>query len=78
MGALLVVVMVLVGVGAAAVVTSRRPLHQAMMVGLFGLSLTLLFFAFQAPDVALSEMTVGAVVLPMMILLAATKTKRAG
>jgi uncharacterized MnhB-related membrane protein len=42
----------------------------------FGLSLAILFFAFQAPDVALSQIVVGAVALPAMILLALGKVRR--
>jgi uncharacterized MnhB-related membrane protein len=36
----------------------------------------LLFFIFQAPDVALSQITIGAVMLPLMIMLALTKMRR--
>jgi uncharacterized MnhB-related membrane protein len=35
-----------------------------------------LFLAFQAPDVTLSELTVGAVVLPALLLLALAKIRR--
>ena len=38
------------------------------MLGIFGLALTLLFFVLQAPDVALSEIVVGSVGLPVIIL----------
>ena len=37
-----------------------------------GLVLTLLFFALQSPDVALSEMTVGTVATPLLFLAALT------
>jgi uncharacterized MnhB-related membrane protein len=42
----------------------------------FGLALTLLFFAFQAPDVALSQLVVGTVAMPAMILLALARIGR--
>ena len=35
-----------------------------------------MFFIFQAPDVALSQFTIGAVMLPLMIMLALTKMRR--
>jgi uncharacterized MnhB-related membrane protein len=38
--------------------------------------LAVMFMAFRAPDVALSEVAVGAVGLPLMILLALAKLRR--
>ncbi len=61
--------MVLVAVGGTAVVLVRDPLRQAIVAGIYGLLLGLLFFAFQAPDVALSQIVVGSVALPLMIVL---------
>lgn len=58
----------LVAAGGTAVVLTRDPRRQAMMLGLFGMGLTLLFLVLQAPDVALAEATVGAAALPLMIL----------
>jgi energy-converting hydrogenase B subunit D len=57
------------------VVLARDPLRQAMVASIYGLVLGILFFVFQAPDVALSQTVVGAVALPMMILLALAKTR---
>ncbi len=65
----------LVGIGGWAVVATRDPLRQAIMLSLYGGLMAGLFFAFQAPDVALSELVVGAVVLPMILLLALTKVR---
>ncbi len=53
-----------------AVVLAREPRRQAVMQCLFGMSLTMLFLVLQAPDVALSEVAVGAAALPLMILVA--------
>ena len=39
------------------------------------LVLGIMFFVYQAPDVALSQITVGAVALPLMILLALAKVR---
>ena len=48
----------------------------ALVASVFGFSLAILFLAFQAPDVALSQIVVGAVALPAMILLALRKVQR--
>ena len=65
----------LVGICGTCVVLARDPLRQALMTSLYGLVLGVLFFAFQAPDVALSQITVGSVALPAMILLAVARTR---
>jgi len=70
-----VVVLVLVGGCATCVVLTREPLKQAMIASLYGLVLGIVFFVFQAPDVALSQTAVGAVALPLMILLALAKIR---
>jgi energy-converting hydrogenase B subunit D len=74
--ALQVVVLALVAVGGTLVVLTRDPLRQALVAGVFGLTLTVFFVVFQAPDVALSMAAVGAVALPLMIVLALAKTRR--
>jgi len=56
-------------------VLARDPLRQAMVASIYGLVLGILFFLLQAPDVALSQTVVGAVALPMMILLALAKVR---
>ena len=71
-------VLVLVGMGGTAVVAVRDPLRQAMVASLFGILLAILFFVLQAPDVALSEIVVGAVALPLMILLSLAKIRGGG
>ena len=70
------VTLVVVALGGGAVVLCREPARQALVVSVFGLSLAVLFFTFQAPDVALSQIVVGAVALPAMILLAIGKVRR--
>lgn len=64
-----------VAVGGGAVVLSPDPLRQVIVLGIFGLALTMLFFVFQDPDVALSEIVVSTVGLPVMVLLALRKVK---
>ena len=64
-----------VAVGGGAVVLSPDPLRQVIVLGIFGLALTMLFLVFQDPDVALSEIVVSTVGLPVMVLLALRKVK---
>jgi len=49
------------------------PLRQTMVLGIYGIALTFLFFTFQAPDVALSEIVVTSIGLPLIILAALRK-----
>lgn len=65
----------MVALGGLAVVATRDPLRQTIMVGLDGLALATLFFAFQAPDVALSELVIGAVIIPLILLLTLAKVR---
>ncbi len=69
---------VLLGVAATglAVVRTRDPASQAIGVSFYGLLLAAMFFLFQAPDVALSQIVVGAVALPLMILLTLSKVRK--
>ena len=70
------VALLLVALVGTLVVLSRQPARQAVMVSLYGLVLSVLFFAVAAPDVALSSLVVGAVALPLMILLTLAKVRR--
>ena len=67
--------LLLVAVGGTLVVMTRSPLRQAMVASYFGILLAILFFTMQAPDVALSEVVVGAVALPLMVLLSLAKIR---
>jgi energy-converting hydrogenase B subunit D len=67
--------LVLAAALATATALTRDPLRQAMISSIYGLVLGILFFVFQAPDVALSQTAVGAVALPLMILLALAKVR---
>jgi energy-converting hydrogenase B subunit D len=70
------IVLGLVAILGTAVVLARDPLRQAMVVGVYGFVLAVLFFVFQAPDVALSQIVVATVGLPVMILLALSKLRQ--
>jgi uncharacterized MnhB-related membrane protein len=69
------VALVLVAVGGTATVLTPEPLRQAFVLGIYGFTLTFLFFVFQAPDVALSEIVVSGVGLPVIILAALRKIR---
>jgi uncharacterized MnhB-related membrane protein len=73
--ALQIVALGLVAVGGTAVVLVPDPLRQALVLSIYGLTLTLLFFVFQAPDVALSEIVVSGLGLPVIILAALRKIR---
>jgi energy-converting hydrogenase B subunit D len=70
-----VISLIFVAFGALGVVTTREPTSQVIAASFYGLLLAVLFFAFQAPDVALSQIVVGAVATPLMILLALAKVR---
>ena len=78
MTALQATALALVALGGTGVVITREPLKQAMVAGVFGILVAVLFFLFQAPDVALSQITVGSVALPLMILLALARIRTDG
>jgi len=74
-----VIVLELVVMGAVAflglaVVRTRDPLRQVIVLSLFGVGLAALFLLLQAPDVALSEVTVG-LAYPVLVLLTLAKVK---
>ena len=70
MNGLLIVLLTLTGVLGTVAVFVDDPVRQTIVVGILGLVLALVFFAVQAPDVALSELVVGGAALPLMILMA--------
>jgi uncharacterized MnhB-related membrane protein len=69
-------VLLLVALAAPGVILTRDPKAQVVTLSFYGLLCGLMFFIFQAPDVALSQITIGAVMLPLLILLALTKMRQ--
>lgn len=67
--------LLLMAVAGARVVTTRDTTEQVITLSFYGLITALVFFFFQAPDVALSQITVGAVALPLMIMLAISRMR---
>jgi uncharacterized MnhB-related membrane protein len=67
--------LLLVAISGLAVVRTRDVTEQVIALGFYGILIALVFFYFQAPDVALSQITVGAVALPLMVMLAISRMK---
>jgi uncharacterized MnhB-related membrane protein len=76
MDTLQITLLLLVAVGATAVVLIREQVRQVLALSVYGVLMAVLFLAFQAPDVTLSELTVGAVALPIVLLLTLAKIKK--
>lgn len=76
MDALQVTILVLVAAGATAVVLIRERVRQVLALSVYGVLLAVLFLAFQAPDVTLSQLAVGAVALPAVLLVALAKIRK--
>jgi uncharacterized MnhB-related membrane protein len=60
----------LVALFALAVVLTHDLVRLAMISSLYSLTLVVLFLIFQAPDVALSMLVVGAIAFPLVIVVA--------
>jgi len=76
MDILQITLLILVAAGATAVVLIRDRVRQVLMLSVYGVLLAVLFLAFQAPDVTLSELVVGAVALPIILLLTLAKVRK--
>lgn len=73
----LIALVLLLTAGVATVtVLTRDVAGQAVVLSAYGLVLTVLFVVLQAPDVALSQLAVGTVFLPLMVVLTITKIRR--
>jgi uncharacterized MnhB-related membrane protein len=57
------------------VVLSRRPGRRVMAMAANGLVLAMLFMAPKAPDVAFSELAVGTVTVPLLLLVVLASTR---
>jgi energy-converting hydrogenase B subunit D len=68
-------ILLLLAISGFAVVLTQDVTKQVIALGFYGLVTALMFFFFQAPDVALSQITVGTVALPLMIMLALSRMK---
>lgn len=68
-------ILLLLAITGFMVVRTQNVTEQVIALSFYGLVTALMFFYFQAPDVALSQITVGAVALPLMIMLALSRMK---
>ena len=69
------IAMVSMGIVGTAVVLARDPLRQALILGVYGMTMVVTFFVLQAPDVALSAIVISTIGLPPMVLLALRKLR---
>jgi uncharacterized MnhB-related membrane protein len=69
------IAIVSMGIVGTAVVLARDPLRQALVLGVYGMTMVATFFALQAPDVSLSAIVITTVGLPPMVLLALRKLR---
>lgn len=67
--------LLLIATSGFALVRTRDVTALVIALSFYGLLMALMFFFFQAPDVALSQITVGAVALPLMIMLAISRMR---
>ena len=70
MSVIYVVTIVLVGAAALAVVLVRDLVRLTMLASLYTLLLVVYFLLLHAPDVALSELVVGTIAYPVVLLAA--------
>lgn len=67
--------LLLIAIAALCVVRTRDVTSQVLALSFYGMLLAVMFFVFQAPDVALSQIAVGAVALPLMVMLAIARMR---
>jgi energy-converting hydrogenase B subunit D len=73
---LLLVLLGLLAVVATVAALTRDPRSQALVLSAYSLVMGLVILVFHAPDVALSELGIGAAVVPLIILLAIRTCER--
>jgi len=73
---LLLVALVAIGVTGSVVALTPDPSRQAVTLSVFGLLLGTMFVLFGAPDVALSQIAVGAALVPLLVMLTVRTVRR--
>jgi uncharacterized MnhB-related membrane protein len=66
----------MVAIVAFALVRTRDPAHQALGLSAYGLLLAVLMLIYAAPDVALSQIVVGTIIQPLLVLFTLAKIRR--
>lgn len=74
--AILLILLLWLVVLSTATALTREPGRQALVLGGYGLVMGVTMLALQAPDVALSQITVGAAIVPLIVLLTVMKCGR--
>jgi uncharacterized MnhB-related membrane protein len=69
------VLLLLIAISGFMVVRTRDVTAQILALTFYGVLLAVMFFIYQAPDVALSQIVVGTVALPLMVMLAIARMK---
>ena len=77
MNVVLAIMLIMAAVVATLVVLSRDNPGQTILLAFYGLVLSILLVLLQAPAVALSQIVVGAVAVPMIVLLVLAKARGA-
>ena len=67
---LVLALLAMVAVAGTSAALTRDPKQQALVLSAYSLLMGMLLLAFHAPDVAMSELAVGAAVVPLMVVLA--------
>ncbi|HVM49069.1 MAG TPA: DUF4040 domain-containing protein [Candidatus Acidoferrum sp.] len=70
------VLLVSIALAGTAVVLTRNPKRQIFIAGIFGLLEAILFYALHSPDVALSELAVGSIAVPALVLATLAKLEK--
>jgi energy-converting hydrogenase B subunit D len=65
--------LLLVAISGFLLVRERDVTSQTISLSFYGLLMAFMFFFFRAPDGALSQITVGALALPLMVMLALSR-----
>jgi energy-converting hydrogenase B subunit D len=73
---LLLVGLLGVAVAGGVVALTRDPEKQAVTLSAFGLLLGVTFVLFGAPDVALSQLAIGAAIVPLLVMLTVRTVRR--
>jgi uncharacterized MnhB-related membrane protein len=72
-GTLIIVLLLATAATGTAVVLTRDPTQQAVVLSAYGLVLAVLMVALQAPDVALAQVGVGTAIVPLLVVLTVSK-----
>jgi uncharacterized MnhB-related membrane protein len=72
-GILIIVLLLATAATGTAVVLTRDPTQQAVVLSAYGLVLAVLMVALQAPDVALAQVGVGTAIVPLLVVLTVSK-----